>query len=597
MKNLSFKIAIVGLGPKGLYGFERILAYFKANPIKQKVEIHLFNKTSFMGSGDVYRSDQPDYLLMNFANKHINMWPENPPLPIVDYPMSLSEFLTQDMQQSTIEIDPLYSSRATVGAYLENGFKQLCKNLPENIVLHQHISVVQSIEKIGDRYSIHFKEMGKPCVSNDFENILISTGHQRHKESEKTSINTVNFIYPVEEKLKNIKAGQTVAIKGMGLTFIDAVLALTEGRGGLFTIDKNGELTYKASGKEPKCIYPFSKSGWPMLPKYHFNLMEEKKLYTTALKNKEPKLNFCTDILQLIKQDMEFAYYSTLFHNEEECLEFNHDYALINIQIDHFHQKYPQYEHFSMSSILEPEFDPTKSTQQNVLGYLGNYTNEKNQRIVFQAELHAAAIWRKISPIFNEIYSFSGLEPDSQKEFDQYYFSKFNRIAYGPPPINLKKILAVAQAGFLDFRFAKSPKVELQENGYKISNEKSQIKCDNLIDARIPKNSINKESSGLYMNLCENGLARPYFNRDNNSSYATGTVEINRKGNLINSIGNPENITLYGTPTEGIVHDNDTLSRKRNNFATPWAKSIIQQLTNRKNDFKQEATGTLSHTK
>ncbi len=595
MEKPAFKIAIIGFGPKGLYGFERILAHLKANHINQKVEIHLFNKTDFMGSGDVYRSDQPEFLLMNFANKHINIWTEKPPHPVVDYPISLSEFIAHKNQQTIIQIDPLFSSRSVVGAYLENGFNQLCKNIPKNVVLHQHVSEVNSIEKRGSSYSVRYKENDECYISNDFENILITTGHQRHKDLRKSN-NKVNFIYPVKEKFKNIHESQTVAIKGMGLTFIDAVLALTEGRGGTFTQKENGNLSYKASGHEPKYIYPFSKSGWPMVPKYNFNQVQEKKLYFHKLKYKKlSKFNFSKDLLPLIKQDMEFAYYHTLFNYENDSLEFNYDYAKINRQINNFHKKNPQYERFSINTLLEPELDHAKSIHHNVLDYLTAFTDEKTLSVAKRAQLQAAAVWRLISPLFNEVYSFSGLEPDSQQEFDQYYFSKFNRIAYGPPPINLKKILAVAEAGFLDFNFAKNPKVEPQEKHFWLRRELSEIQCDILIDARIPKNSIEKEATGLFLNMYKNGLAKPHFNRDDNSIYASGTIEINRKGHLINSMENPEHITLYGTPTEGIVHDNDTLSRKRNNFAEPWAKSIIQQLINRKNDFKQNATGTLSN--
>jgi hypothetical protein len=35
---------------------------------------------------------------------------------------------------------------------------------------------------------------------------------------------------------------------------------------------------------------------------------------------------------------------------------------------------------------------------------------------------------------------------------------------------------------------------------------------------------------------------------------------------------------MYGTPTEGVTFDNDTLSRKRNNFASHWAQDIAALL-------------------
>ena len=582
MKDTPYKIAIVGLGPKGLYGFERMLAQLKANPVKKKVEIYLFNKTVFMGSGDVYRSDQPAYLLMNFANKHINMWTEELPPSVVQNPLSLSQFIALEKQIPLGEIDPLYASRAQVGDYLENGFFQLTQNLPENVILKQHIAEVRSIEKIDEGYSIGFMQDKELCRLNDFQHILITTGHQRHRESTKPNFNKVPFIYPVQQNLGGIGDRDTVAVKGMGLTFIDAALALSEGKGGSFSEAKDGKLTYINSGKEPKCIFPFSKSGWPMLPKYDFNTNKApERLYVETLRSlNHGKLSFKNEILPLIARDMECAYYRTLFSHEKEELIHHTNYDEITGQIHTFHQKHPEYVRFSLESLLEPEFNPAKSTHENILEYLIAFTGENNRHIVHEALLRAAAVWKRISPVFNEIYSFSGLDAASHQEFDGYYFGKLNRIAFGPPPGNLKKIIALAKTGIVDFQFAKSPRVKPFENGFLLCNGISEIYCDILVDARIPKNSMEKEASGLFTNLLENRLARPYINRDKNICYAPGTLQIDRKGNLMNPRGIPEKIMLYGTPTEGIVHDNDTLSRTRNNFAGSWSQSVIQHLMN-----------------
>ncbi len=584
MQNPSFKIAIAGLGPKGLYGFERILARLKANPIKEKVEIHLFNKTGFMGSGDNYRSDQPGYMLMNFANKYINMWTEESPPPVIPQPFSLSAYIALEKQVPVDAIDPLYSSRAAVGGYLENGFAQLIQNLPENVILQQHVAEVRSIEKTDEGYSIGFMQQEISGRLTGFQYILITTGHQRHKETTQTNRNTVSFIYPVQHKLNRVTERDTIAVKGMGLTFIDAALALTEGKGGLFAEADDGNLIYQASGKEPRGIFPFSKSGWPMLPKYDFHWDDEPELFVKSLSSsKHKKLSFKNEILPLIARDMEYAWYRILFLHAKEELVHHPDYDVIARQIYTFHQKYPAYERFSLENLLEPVFNPTKSIHQNIVEYLSAFTRE-NRHIVHEAHLRAAAVWRRISPVFNELYSFSGLDAASHQEFDGYYFGKLNRMAYGPPPVNLKKMLALAYAGIVDFQFAKNPSFEPHENGFMLKNGFSEIYCDILVDARIPKNSMEKEASGLSLNLCENRLARPYINRDNRSSYAPGTLEINHDGNLINPQGKPENITLYGTPTEGIVHDNDTLSRSRNNFAGPWAHAVIRHILNsRKN--------------
>lgn len=592
MRTHSFKIAIVGLGPKGLYGFERILAQLKAHHVQEPVEVHLFNKTRFMGSGDVYRSDQPDYLLMNFSNAHINMWPEEAPPQVVEYPVRFSEYLAAAQQSTPAAVDPLYASRTTVGEYLEKGFDDLCQNLPDNINIYQHIAEVCSIHKKGEYYTLGFQKQGETHTLDGIHNILITTGHQRHKTPVLTPDNFIPFLYPVDETLKEITHKDTVAVKGMGLTFIDAALALTQGRGGKFTETGDGHYSYTPSGNEPKHIYPFSTSGWPMLPKHNFDTNgNEPELYIESLKHIQNKrLSFTSTILPLLRKDMEYAYYNTLFAHEKQVLAHDTNYEKVHAQITAFHQKHPQYPTFSLETLLNPKFDPKKSTHQNVLDYLTAFTAEDNLQIVHEAQLRTAAVWKRVSPVFNELYSFGGLKADAHQEFDKQYFGKLNRIAYGPPPVNLKKIRALAEAGIVNFRFANNPRLKHHDTGIILSNGSLVSVCDVLIDARIPKNKLKKESSGLFRSLCKNKLARPFVNGFKHLGYAPGILEIDRNGNLINKQGAPENITLYGTPTEGLVHDNDTLSRTRNNFAGPWAAAVIKQLTNRTHESNSQTT-------
>jgi hypothetical protein len=334
-----------------------------------------------------------------------------------------------------------------------------------------------------------------------------------------------------------------------------------------------------------------------MLPKYDFALNDGPELFVKRLRFlKHKKINLKNEILPLIEQDMEYAYYRTLFSHEKEVLNYYPNFDEITSQIHTFHKKHPGYLRFSLENLINPEFNPAKSNHQNILEYLTDFTNENNLHIVNEALLRAAAVWRRISPIFNEIYSFSGLDAASHQEFDGYYSEKINRIAFGPPSGNLKKILALANTGIVDFQFAKSSQVEPLENGFMLSNGISEINCDVLVDARIPKNSMEKEATGLFTNLCENWLARPYIHTTENFSYGPGILQINRTGKLINPQGIPENITLYGTPTENIVHDNDTLSRTRNNFAGPWAIAVIQNLTIHSDEITKQTSHSFAFT-
>src|SRR5688500_13707454 len=67
-------IAIVGVGPKGLYCFERLSAHARATG--RPLRVDLFEPSGEPGAGAVYRSGQPDWLRMNFADSQIDAWPE-----------------------------------------------------------------------------------------------------------------------------------------------------------------------------------------------------------------------------------------------------------------------------------------------------------------------------------------------------------------------------------------------------------------------------------------------------------------------------------------------------------------------------------------
>ncbi|MDO5661291.1 MAG: amino acid decarboxylase, partial [Brachybacterium sp.] len=75
----------------------------------------------------------------------------------------------------------------------------------------------------------------------------------------------VPAVFPAAEHLseRSVPPGSRVVTRGAALTFIDAAIALTEGRGGTFTPDaeRPGRLTYERSGVEPAVIQPLSRHG------------------------------------------------------------------------------------------------------------------------------------------------------------------------------------------------------------------------------------------------------------------------------------------------------------------------------------------------
>ncbi|PZX48387.1 FAD/NAD(P)-binding protein [Algoriphagus chordae] len=582
----KMRVGIIGLGPKGLYGLERLLANLARDNQQIPVEIHLFNKSTSFGAGYIYNCQQPSYLMMNYANGYINMWPDQEPCPIVPQPKSFVDWLKEHQAEFPKASPYTFSSRATVGRYLSEGFAELLNSCPAHITIVKHVGEVKDIRQEEDDYHISYQDSNSKTTVDDIHHILIATGHPCVNDPEsQTQTNHVDFIYPVSRQLSNIPAGSSVAIKGMGLTFIDAVLALTEGRNGRFEEDINGIVTYIKSGQEPAMIYPFSQSGLPMIPRgntygkpaytpYYFT-----KESLEFVENLEGKYHFERQLLPLIEQEFKAVYYAKLFSAKGHELSLARDFTEVEYQIDGFLEKYPETKRFDFQEFLRAPLSNI-DLHKTTLDYIQRSILEAEIGVESSAFAATAELWRHLSEFFNEVYKFGGLMPQSQKTFLEEYAGHLNRISYGPPIENMKKIEAIAQAGLIDFSFAQNPNIS-KSAGYSLSNSKQEvIQADYMIDARIPKIQLQRCPGEFYGNLLERELILPYVNRqEGRLDYRPGCISINEKGHPQDDTGFANTaITFTGTPTEGLTYDNDTLSRKRNDFVSDWAKDITENL-------------------
>lgn len=591
----NYRIAIVGFGPKGLYSFERLLAHLNTAPTNTLIEIHLFNKTGFFGAGDVYRTDQHNCLIMNYANQNINMWPSGFPKPRVGHTPDFSSWLRNKKNSSAHPFD--FSPRSLVGEYLMDGYNSLIQYLPNNMVIFTHIGTVADVTLIKNRYKITWRDADTASASVlKCNQVLFTTGHTTFKSEKEEQVSVackIEFIYPTHKKLKDVAVDSSVGLKGIGLTGMDAILALTEARGGSFDINEDSSHTYRPSGKEPKKIYPFSRTGLPMVPRNGLASVNTKLYYFTEKRMHQFKIKTSIDfeesLLPLIKKEFIFSFYSVLFINHGLQLLFDEDFQKVQNQITFFHQKIPRHPVFTWENLTDPFRGinelTTELIKEHLIGLLKEAILGEDQSPL----MSALASWRKISPLFNQVYSYGGLHAKSHRKFDTYYFGLFNRLAYGPPIKNVKKLIALMDYGILDFSYAKSATVEQNKNRFQIigRDQKRKTPIDYLINATIPKANGKAFKNELYRNLVGNGLIQPFENTVN-GSYYPGCLSINTIGNPISKKGGLNSaFTFYGTPTEGITFDNNTLSRTRNNFASAWAAMTCKAI--------HESTGTMDN--
>jgi hypothetical protein len=156
-------------------------------------------------------------------------------------------------------------------------------------------------------------------------------------------------------------------------------------------------------------------------------------------------------------------------------------------------------------------------------------------------------------------------------------------VVFGPPIVNIEKVLALHAAGLLDFSVARNPRVvadhasgcfELTTSSPASASAHAEI----LVDARYPTAEISRDESPLYQRLRGRGMIREFTNISTSSAYATGAIDMSRdQHHVIGENGEVNSdIAVCGAPTEGNLIGNFVISR--DGYAAVWARNTLEQL-------------------
>ncbi|MFP7365303.1 FAD/NAD(P)-binding protein [Corynebacterium callunae] len=456
--NAPIKVAIIGGGPRGLWAVEELL--FQARTHAVAVDIDVWEPQE-LGIGAAYSPEQPPYWRLN-----------------VDASLIRTRSTTFNQWRGDAE-DP-FPSRAQVGEFFHAAFLELYKNLPPGCSLNHIKRRAETLEQVGEQWRIE---------NTLYQEVLSATGHAQSWEG---SLDTALKIYPRAE-LACIKAGQSVAIRGAALSFIDAVLELTEGRGGYF--DATG---YHPSGQEPAVIYPYSRSG---------QLMEVK-----------PNPGVFTISPDLI------ATYSAKIKVARDLPEFQQAVAQCAL------------------ALLDT---PDKTAVQAILA--GEIHEDPVAKLRFSLQVARGEVppgaawavgqaWRSLYPAIVQRASYGGRA--SLAGFDQLA-ARLERVAFGPPPVNAHKILALFDAGILDAT-ALSPA------------------------GKVPAVDVTVDAV----------LAPPTLNTP-----LKDQLVVHNRGQWLHPNGmvvGLKHLAVVGRESEDVVLGPDTLSRTLNNVIPRWAATVIK---------------------
>lgn len=571
----DFHIAIVGAGPKGFYaldtfvklGREKINNKLLGN---RKIQIHWFNKDNHFGTGPNFHTDLPDYFLVNRYIADITCWEEDAKN---GYPNQQS--LIQWLQKHSISSkEPAWDhlcTRELLGYYFIDAVIAIIKEKHPSIEIHLVRERICDLDIVEDK-SILTGAAGE--IPFQYDSVILATGHSYEstsfshlKQDPEASYTIIDEVYPVE-RLSEIPARADVAIYGTGLTFLDAMLELTEGRGGIF-YKKEDEYHYLSSGHEP-IMYPFSRRNLPNMPVNAYSNSNKRTLafmtdeWLNGLLAQNRKIDFIEEIIPILDLEVKYAFYPLIpeFNglDDESILAFLHDDS--------------QEKLFSLFALVNPMSYsklPLDTNYQEFILDLSNYCLQMTEFGEFHSPMAAAtAALREGFEQIVKINNAVGFTANSQKAFEDKWFPNINHLAYGPPREVSEKFFCLMREGFVKFIFSDTASVTQAGNSIRLKNKYMEKDFQYLLNARIQKGNLRTKNHPLYDRLLNKGIIKEWVNEQ----LSTGKIAIDKNGKPA-GLKEQHKIYLYGIPTEGQVISNDSILRTRNNFAKPWAKDTL----------------------
>lgn len=588
-----YKIAIIGLGPRGISVLDRIIAYARNDAAATPLSLYLFDGKEF-GPG-CHTTDQGDHLLVNTVACQMTQFSDDTVRgggPLL-YGPSFADWLgsksgsAPGAPSAHVEIDRNgYYSRALFGDYLRWGFEYLKKLAPPHVTIYLHnFASVNDLEPSGEGWNVYYDECAYPV---DF--VFLTTGHARKvpSEAETTLTRKVEAArehnprlqlvlepYPIRNAVSSVTERDTVAIEGIGLTTFDLLAQLTIGRGGSFAscgkLEAAGRLRYKASGKEPKILL-YARSGLPLTARASnqkgvFGQYKPKFLTMTRvqeLRQEIPggKLDFQEHIMPLLWCDMQFAFYfSYLFRRRDKltALMFSNEFLACDsaeARQSLIDKHVARREQLSWEALIDPV--PARALQSRrqfddwLRGFMWRDYEQACLGNLDGPVKSACDVLRDVRDVIRSAIDYGGLTEQSHRWVLSEFLPVMNRLAVGPPKERIAQLLALMDAGVVCADFGPGARSELDEKSGRFlvhshwSGESEA--ADVLIRGRASLPGPLEDKSPLMRKMMQRGIVAPFMN----GSFHPGGISVDGQMNVIGQDGKAQaSLWALGTLVEG----------------------------------------------
>jgi uncharacterized NAD(P)/FAD-binding protein YdhS len=570
------RIAIIGLGPKGFGCLERLAIEVFRSARTIELDVEVYDPAPHPGAGPIYDPAQPSDLLLNFSARHVNSWsPDNDLLPA-----SLRPDLVTWLERH----HPAWASadafvpRRFVGDYLREAYATLIAALPPTLRVRHVPAVVQDLALVGRRWRITGNG-GTDPASSVVDEVMIAAGHgtwaaDHGADAWAASLpashltRVVRTVLPVTHHLGPavVPAAATVGMRGFALTFIDATLALTAGRGGRFAGLDGPQPRYVGTEHDVGRILPYSRSGLPL----HAKPGPELTRHAAGL---APIWDDVSAAIRAARHTTLDEVTARLADGACRALRQLRPAATATADAE-VHATMAGLRTSPPSLAAAEPATAGRTTAVATMRTLCRSVAVAQCRRPPDARFAVAEAWRQVYPALVERIGHGGLSAAEVPTF-RHLARGMERLAFGPAAENLARIGALLHAGVVDLRLVRAPRVVTIDGRLALAAEETSGPADQvppapldvLVNAVIPPPGVHPDTPLLWR-LRGRGAVR--------TGAGGAGLEVDHAAACVGADGAvTPGLSAVGRATEVWVLGNDTLSRRLHPESAAWARRIV----------------------
>ncbi len=557
------RVVLVGAGPWAVYAAERLADGAVRRGVALEVVLVDVRPHGF---GPNFSRDLPDYELLNYPLAAVDPWEDGRSRVLPPELHTLEAWLARRGSGAAPErTEPV--PRGEVGAYFAAVLAHLVAADPAPARVRTSSGWVTDLERVARGWRVRCR--GGPDL--EAAHVLLATGvpfdAPPDAEAQELGDHAARHGLAYAHRwtrprdLSRIPPGEPAAVLGLGITFVDVALSLTEGRGGRFEEARDGRLRYRPSGREPRPLLGFSRSGripapksvgaWPHREGHPLEVLVPAEV--ERLRARGGAWSFEEDLWPLVREEMdrELARLG--------AAPLRADVGSVELA----------------EALSELPGGPDDDHHDRVLRRLRTDLELALRGAEGSREQALADVWSRAFGRVAYLASCGGLTAGSQERFEAEVRPRWGRLAFGPPPVNARKVEALLADRVVDLSLARDGSIEADADAYRLVSADGSARVRSLVDARIPGFDLGRPPP-LYGRLAERGWIRAFVNRTG-GRHRTGGVEVGLDGFVVGDAEAP-GLGVVGAPTEGCVLGTDALPSSRVEWPGRWARAVLDRL-------------------